>query len=125
VVVPEAAIVFVLDSSGSMRRRVLGSTRTQQQVANEAAALAVRTLDATDLVGVIHFSDQTSVLVPLGPNKDAEASAQKILEISPDGGTDVREALVEAGRQLREADAKVKHVVVLSDGQSQGRGGAA
>lgn len=120
VVVPEAAIVFVLDSSGSMRRRVLGSTRTQQQVANEAAALAVRTLDATDLVGVIHFSDQTSVLVPLGPNTDAEASAQKILEISPDGGTDVREALVEAGRQLREADAKVKHVVVLSDGQSQG-----
>lgn len=120
IVVPEAAIVFVLDTSGSMRRAVLGSSRTQQEVANEAAALAVRSLDRTDLVGVIGFSDRPSVLVPLGPNRDPDGSAERVLAISPDGGTDVREALALAGRQLREAEAKVKHVVVLSDGQSRG-----
>ena len=120
VVIPEAAIVFVLDTSGSMRRHVLGSSRTQQEVANEAAALAVRTLDRTDLVGVIGFSDRTSVLVPLGPNSEPERSAEAILRLTPDGGTDVREALVLAGTQLRGAEAKVKHVVVLSDGRSRG-----
>jgi hypothetical protein len=50
-VTPEAAIVIVLDNSGSMRRGVLGSSRTQQEVANEAAARAIESLDPGDLVG--------------------------------------------------------------------------
>lgn len=120
IVVPEAAIVLVLDSSGSMRRPVMGSSRTQQEVANDAAAIALRSLDRTDLVGVIQFNNQASVVVPLGKNDDPEKSAQRVLAIQPDGGTDVRGALIEAGRQLRAVEAKLKHVVVLSDGQSQG-----
>lgn len=119
-VIPEAAIVFVLDCSGSMRRRVLGSSRTQQQVANEAAAIAIRSLDRSDLIGVIKFSNTADVVIPLGPNTDPDASSLRVLGIDPDGGTDARAGLLEAGRQLENANAKVKHIVLVSDGQSMG-----
>lgn len=118
--VPEAAIVFVLDCSGSMRRRVLGSSRTQQQVANEAAVIAIRSLDRSDLVGVVRFNESVDVVVPLGPNTDPDTSALRIFDIDADGGTDARGGILEAGRQLRSAKAKTKHLVLLSDGQSMG-----
>lgn len=117
---PEAAVVFVLDVSGSMRRRVMGTTLSQQEVANQAAALAVRTLDRKDLVGVIAFSDRSEVIVPLGPNSDPERTASRVLSLSPGGGTNMGPALEEAGRQLRAVGASVKHVILVSDGRSLG-----
>ncbi|USN98150.1 MAG: VWA domain-containing protein [Phycisphaeraceae bacterium] len=118
-VVPEAAIVIVLDRSGSMGASVLGSSRSQQEVANEAAARAIRSLDPNDMVGVIAFNNTTDVIVPLGPATDREAVARQTLSISSSGGTDIGPALREAREQLLKADAKHKHVVLLSDGQSQ------
>ncbi|MBX3366458.1 MAG: VWA domain-containing protein [Phycisphaeraceae bacterium] len=118
IVVPEVAIVFVLDSSGSMRRPVLGSSRTQQQVANESVAVAIRSLDRTDLVGVVRFSNNAEVVVPLGPNSDPDLSVGRVLGIRPDGGTDARAGLIAAAQELRGVEAKVKHVVLLSDGRS-------
>lgn len=117
-VVPEAAIVFVLDRSGSMSWNVMGSARNKQQIANEAAALAVQSLDERDLIGVIAFSTGASVVVPLGPNDDPQRTAQRILSISPGGGTNIGVGLAEARRQLSQVDAKIKHVIVLTDGQS-------
>lgn len=118
-VMPAAAIVLVLDNSGSMGRSVYGSARSQQQIANEAAALAVTTLDKTDMVGVITFNSTHAVLVPLGENTDPDATAGRIRSIASGGGTRLVPALAEARRQLESVDAKVKHVIVLSDGQSQ------
>ncbi len=117
---PDAAVVFVLDVSGSMRRRVMGTTLSQQEVANEAAALAVRSLDKKDLVGVIAFSDGFHVVVPLGPNTDSERTAQRILALAPGGGTNMGPSMEEAGRQLRDAKASVKHMILVSDGRSLG-----
>ncbi len=122
-IVPATAVVIVLDVSGSMGFRVMGSSRTQQDIANEGAAIAVRSLDATDLVGVIAFSSDAEVIVPLARNSDPLATAGKILALEPDGGTNLPPALAEAHRQLKGADAKVKHVIVLTDGVSRGRTG--
>lgn len=119
-VVPSAAIMIVLDSSGSMQRTVLGGSRSQQEIANDAAAIAIRTLDARDLVGVIEFSETWREVVPLGPNRDPERSAERVLGIAPGGGTNLYPALERAGSLLRQAEAQVKHVIVLSDGQSDG-----
>ena len=119
-IVPSAAIVMVLDSSGSMSSRVLGGSRTQQQVANESAALAVRTLDRTDLVGAIGFSNDPYTVMELGPNLDPERNGQKLRSISSGGGTNMYPAVRRAGEWLRQVDAEVKHVIVLSDGQSMG-----
>ncbi len=117
-VMPEAAIVFILDSSGSMAWNVMGSTRTKQQIANEAAALAVRTLDRKDLVAVITFSSSTRVVQPLTENEDPQSTMQRILSIAPGGGTNLAPALAQAQAQLDAVDAKVKHVIVLTDGRS-------
>jgi len=38
-IIPAVAVVLVLDSSGSMRHKVMGSSRSQQAVANDAAAV--------------------------------------------------------------------------------------
>jgi Ca-activated chloride channel family protein len=120
-ITPEAAIVLVLDSSGSMRHSVAGSTRSQQQIANEAAALAVKTLDKGDYLGVIEFNSMWAEVVPMGRNTDGEAAAARIMGISPGGGTNIGPALAAAHEMLAEVDAKVKHVILLTDGSSGGR----
>jgi len=113
---PEVAVVFVMDRSGSMAWSVRGTSRTQQEIANEAAAAAVKSLQAGDLVGVITFNLEHQVVVPLGPNDDPDATAEKILGIYPDGGTATGSALREAYVQLAAVEAKSKHVIILSDG---------
>lgn len=116
-----AAIVLVLDSSGSMGRAVLGGSRSQQQIANEGAALAVQTLDQSDKVGVIDFDDSTNVVVPLARNSDPQQTAERIRGISPGGGTAMYPAMRTASEMLRSSDAKTRHMIVLSDGQSSGK----
>ncbi|MCA9297498.1 MAG: VWA domain-containing protein, partial [Phycisphaerales bacterium] len=93
-VMPDAAIIFVMDRSGSMGQGVLGSARSQQEIANEAAALAVTTLDAQDLIGVIAFNLDTRVVVPLAENSDPRATMERIRSIAPDGGTNLGPAML-------------------------------
>ncbi len=119
-VAPKAAIMIVLDSSGSMGRTVLGGARTQQEIANSAAAMAIKTLDNADLVGVIAFSNFHRTVVPLAENADPIESGERILRIAPDGGTNLYPAMKAAGDALASVDAHVKHVIVLSDGESMG-----
>jgi len=116
---PAAAVLLVIDNSGSMDRSVAGSIRTQQDIANEGAAAAIRSLDRGDLVGIITFNSDYDVLVPLGPNSDAKKSIEAVRGISAGGGTNMPPALEEARRQLKAVDAKIKHLIVLSDGLSE------
>lgn len=120
-ITPATAVVLIIDNSGSMNRPVLGSSRSQQDIANQGAALAIETLDKSDLVGVIVFNSRHEVLVPLAANRNAAASAEAVRGISADGGTNLPPALREALESLRRADAKVKHVIVLSDGVSMSK----
>lgn len=118
-IVASAAVVIVMDTSGSMGLRVLGGSRTQQEIANEGAAVAIRSLDKTDLVGVIQFDNDASTVVPLSKNEDPEANAQAVLRLGPGGGTNLPPALRLAWDQMKGGTAQVRHVIVLSDGRSQ------
>lgn len=118
VVTPEVAMAFVLDNSGSMNMPVMGSRRSQQEIANEAGALAVKSLDKSDLVGVITFNETYDVLVPLAPNADPERTAERVRRIPSGGGTRAGPAIREAAGQLAGAAAKNKHILVMSDGKS-------
>jgi len=119
---PAAAVIFVIDRSGSMSRYVGGSSRRQQQIANESTALAIRSMDQQDLVGVIAFNTGADVVVPLGPNDDPRRAAEAVLSIGSGGGTDLLPALREARAQMLTCDAKLKQVIVLSDGASMNGG---
>jgi Ca-activated chloride channel family protein len=116
---PEAAVVFVIDKSGSMGAGVLGSKRSQQEIANEATVLAIRMLAEYDLVGVIAFSDREREVVRLGPNEDAERTASAVRSISPGGATNLPPALRLAVDRLSAIEAKDRQIVVLTDGQSE------
>lgn len=117
-VMPEAAVVFVLDRSGSMAFSLAGSSRTQQQIANEATVVAIRSLEESDLVGVVSFSSDPRTDVELAERSELETFEQQILGISPDGGTRIGPALAMAGDMLRGVEARSKHIIVLSDGAS-------
>ncbi len=118
---PEAATVFVIDNSGSMGWNAAGTGRSKQEIANEATALAISRLDRSDLVGLITFNNEFTVRVALAPNLDAEKNAEVARNIGTGGGTNIGPALDEAFRQIRGVDAKVKHIIVVTDGRSRGR----
>jgi Mg-chelatase subunit ChlD len=117
---PEIAIVFVLDNSGSMGRMVMGSSKTQQEIANDATAMAIRTLDRRDLVGAITFNSDADILWQIQPNSDPKRLTDEVESISAGGGTNMAPALEMARKMLEGVNAKIKHVVVLSDGKSRG-----
>ncbi|MEM9066716.1 MAG: VWA domain-containing protein [Planctomycetota bacterium] len=116
--IPQAAVVFVIDSSGSMSRPVGGSMRTQQVVANEATALAIQSLDAGDLTGIVAFNLQARTILPIAANTP-ERATEAALSIASGGGTDIGPALERAGSMLRSVEAQQKEIIVLTDGYSE------
>ncbi len=117
-IVPSVAVVIVLDSSGSMRRRVMGSSRSQQQIANESAAAAFEVLDQKDLIGVVAFSNSAREVVAIGPNDRPDDTRVRIESISSGGGTNIGDGLRMARDMLTGVEAGAKHIVLLSDGES-------
>ncbi len=117
---PMGALAIVLDASGSMGSGVSGTAMNQQQVANEAAIAAVQTLSRLDQIAVLSFSGSYRVVVPLMPCENQLAIARRIRSIGPGGGTNMFPAIEGAYRELMESPAGVKHIIVLSDGQTMG-----
>ncbi|MCK4871966.1 MAG: VWA domain-containing protein [Phycisphaerales bacterium] len=117
-IIPTAAVAFILDNSSSMFHTVFGTGETQQQIANEGAALAIETLDKTDLVTVITFNNTAREVVPLTKNADPKQISHLVRSIAPSGGTRMYPALAMAHESLRDCEAQVKHVILLSDGRS-------
>ncbi len=121
-ILPSGALVVVLDRSGSMASPVGGTNRTQQEVANEAAILAISTLYPQDLVGVVAFDHSAKIIVDLDVFSDPGRVMEKIRSIHPGGGTQIYSGLEQAYYMLEPIDvqdAAVKHVILLTDGISQ------
>ncbi len=117
---PMGALAIVLDASGSMGSWVGGTTMSQQQVANEASVAAVETLSRLDQVAVVSFSGSSNVRVPLMGAADQQGIARRIRSIGPGGGTNMFPGIDAGWQQLLRSPAGVKHIIVLSDGQTMG-----
>lgn len=118
---PAGALVLVIDHSGSMGGSIAGSTRNKQELANESAILAMRTLWRQDQVGVVAFDSSATWVVPLGANDQPDATQRAIRQIAPAGGTNIAPGLEQAVEALSRIDKSitVKHVLLLTDGQSE------
>ncbi len=113
---PVAALMIALDRSGSMAATVSGGGQTKMALANEGVIRAMDALQAKDLFGVLAVDTEARPVVPLGRLTDRKLVAERVLGIqSGGGGIYVTTAMVALYRALREADARIKHVILFSD----------
>ncbi len=111
---PSLGIVFIIDHSGSMSETSGGVPKLE--LAKEAAARSVELLFPSDRVGVIAFDDSASWVVPMTDLGEPEAVVNAIGSIQTGGGTDILAGLQAMAGVLPQDPAKVKHVILLTDG---------
>jgi len=116
--IPSLAVVFVLDRSGSMGSKARGEDKLT--IAKRAALLSIELLKPLDRVGVLAFDSGRDWVVPLTEVGARRAIAERLRDLRVGGGTDLHLALQEAHRAIRQEQAKVKHLIVLSDGLTEG-----
>lgn len=112
-----AAVVFVLDRSASMS--AMASDVVKIDLLKEATAAAVESMPREDVVAAIAFDRYPYWLVRPGLVSEARTPLFEALRaLTADGGTDVFPALELAVRSLLPLEARVRHVIVISDGKS-------
>ncbi len=116
VTLPQVAMVIVMDISMSM----VAGNPSRLEIAKRGALDVVDLAYQDDLVGLIVFSDPslTRWVFELRPATDRGKFEMRdaILSIEAQGGTILLPGYRMALEALREVDAAIKHVIVLSDG---------
>lgn len=108
---PHVALALVIDRSGSMQGAKL-------EAAKESARVTTEVLSPSDFISVVAFDSEASVLVrPQRAGNRGRISAE-ISRLQSGGGTNIYPALKEAFDILSGLNAKVKHVIVMTDGEA-------
>lgn len=108
---PGLAMVLVLDKSGSMGGQKI-------ELAKDAAKAAVELLGNKDQIGVVAFDGSPYWVSEIRSASQKAVVADRISAIEPGGGTAMYPAMNEAFTALRGTTAKLKHVIVMTDGYS-------
>lgn len=110
---PSLGLGLLIDVSRSMRGSPL-------RLAKEAAIAAAEVVHPEDKVAVIAFNQVARVVLELTKAGDRKTIADRISRMAAGGGTDIHGALKLADRVFTPADLSIKHVILLSDGETQG-----
>ncbi len=109
---PGVAMALVIDRSASM-------TGLPMEMAKAACNATVGTLQGDDLVEVIAFDGEPERYVKLQPVRYRSRIQADVQRIQPGGGTAIFPALYMAYQDLSVVQARKKHVILLTDGQTQ------
>jgi Mg-chelatase subunit ChlD len=112
-VLPRGALMLVIDSSGSMSGEKI-------ELSKAAAIAAVKVLGRDDFVGVVTFDSAAHWIVPIMRIDAPEAINRRIARIDAGGGTDMQPGMAQGYQALQGVEAAVKHMIVLTDGQTHG-----
>ena len=125
------AEVLAIDSSGSMGachcsdgggpNGMMGGNRgdggvNKTDISRAAASRTIAALNADDQVGVLAFNTQHRWIVPLQTLPPEEVVTKGLRELIPVGGTNLMLPLKQAGDALRAANARLKHIILFTDG---------
>jgi Ca-activated chloride channel family protein len=110
-----SALALVIDRSGSMAGEKL-------EMAKSAAIASAEILTRNDSIGVYAFDSELHVVVPMTRLSNVSAVAGQIAGLTSGGGTNAYPAMNEARNALQRVKAKIKHMIVLTDGQTSGTG---
>ncbi len=108
---PSLAMALVIDKSGSMGGDKL-------EMAKSAAQNAVELLGQRDKVGVIAFDGDSYVISEMQSLANKASILDEIARIEVGGGTTMYPAMEMAHDVLVATSAKLKHVIILTDGIS-------
>jgi len=110
-----SALALVIDRSGSMSGQKI-------EICKAAAVASAELLSNKDFIGVYAFDSQVHEVVPMTKVTSTSTIAAQIALIGSGGGTNIYPGMVKAREELGKVKAKVKHMIVLTDGQSSGEG---
>lgn len=114
--IPSLAVTIIIDRSGSM------ASREKLAIAKDAAFSALQILKPIDTVGVLVFADQPEWSVEPRKVGDRRAIVERLRLLESGGGTNLYIALEEAHRVMQTQSARIKHMILLSDGLSDTEG---
>ena len=125
---PNLALVVAVDKSGSMGRCHCDNPDLNQSyvraevgqpkvdIAKEAIMRAASALGPLDTLGVVAFDEVAAWAVEMGPVGGFAALERAIGPIQALGQTNLRAGVETAYDALLDADARIKHVILLTDG---------
>jgi uncharacterized membrane protein len=116
---PGVALAMAIDYSGSMNMTTQrGTGQSKLELAQEAAHRSVDALSPQDQVGVLAVDTQANIVVPLQYVTNKKDIHAGIGAIYGGGGTEMSAAVRGCYEMLAKADAKVKHAILVTDGET-------
>lgn len=117
----DLGMIIVTDRSGSMDDAEYGISKLS--LAKESAIRALDSMQANDSLGILAFDTEPiwiSEFQKLEGNTDKIKS--NIASITAGGGTSILPSLELAYEKLVASDTKLKHIILLTDGQAENSG---
>lgn len=120
---PSVGLILAIDKSGSMAgaNPALTGIADKMEMAKAAAAEVVRLLEPMDQLGIIAFDFEAKWIVEMTSSDQADAILGRLGELRAGGGTDAYPAMNLALEALKPSQTRVKHLILVTDGQLQAR----